>query len=72
MARHSPRPRRAVSRSTLLALRPVLRFSATRDAYVLRIVGNRLGPVLQLRPPARAGAQHAVPTTTDRGASVDG
>jgi hypothetical protein len=55
-----------------MVLRPVLRFSATRDAYVLRIVGNRLGPVLRLRPSSQAGAQHQVPASTDRGAPVDG
>jgi hypothetical protein len=41
------RPRRFVRHSTLLLLRPVLRFSPTREAYVLRLVGNRIGPVLR-------------------------
>jgi hypothetical protein len=31
-------------------LRPFLRYSASRDAYVLRGVGNRVGPVLRARP----------------------
>jgi hypothetical protein len=30
----------------LLLLRPVTRYSLTRDAYVLRGIGNRRGPVL--------------------------
>jgi hypothetical protein len=28
-------------------LRPLLRYSATRDAYVLRFVGRSTGPVLR-------------------------
>ena len=34
--------------------RPVLRYSQPRDAYVLRVVGRKWGPVLRLRPPPRA------------------
>ena len=30
-----------------MLMRPVLRYSRTRDAYVLRGVGRRLGPVLR-------------------------
>jgi hypothetical protein len=41
------RPRRYVARHWLLILRPVLRFSVTRDAFVLRAVGNHVGPVLR-------------------------
>jgi len=33
-------------------MRPILRFSQARDAYVLRLAGNRAGPVL--RPERRA------------------
>jgi hypothetical protein len=50
--RSTARPRRYVHRFWLLALRPLLRFSVTRDAFVLRGIGNRLGPVL--RPDRRA------------------
>jgi hypothetical protein len=51
-ARSSARPmrRRRYVRPTLLAgLKPVFRHSDTRDAYVLRLVGNRYGPVLKSR-----------------------
>ncbi|MGO9248036.1 MAG: hypothetical protein ACLQQB_08710 [Solirubrobacteraceae bacterium] len=46
------RPRRYVARHWLLILRPVLRYSVTRDAYVLRLAGNSTGPVL--RPDRRS------------------
>ncbi len=46
--RSAARPRRYVAHFWLLALRPVLRYSATRDAFVLRLVGNSRGPVLRL------------------------
>lgn len=42
------RPRRYVSRSSLLLMRPLLRYSVTRDAYVLRAVGRSYGPVLRV------------------------
>jgi hypothetical protein len=35
-------------------LLPALRYSTTRDAYVLRIVGNKVGPVLRENRRARA------------------
>lgn len=43
----SPRPRHYLSSGTLTLLRPLFRHSAMRDAYVLRVVGNRWGPVLR-------------------------
>lgn len=43
--RASPRPRRRAPRWMIVLLRPIMRYSAGRDAYVLRLVG-RLGPVL--------------------------
>ena len=46
---HQPRPRREVSKPTLMLLRPILRYSISREAYVLRGAGNRMGPVLRLR-----------------------
>jgi hypothetical protein len=52
MGRPTPRPRRYVPRSWLLLLRPLLRYSLTREAYVLRLVGTSLGPVL--RPDRRS------------------
>ncbi len=42
-----PRPRHFVSRAVLLLVRPVFRYSASRDAYVLRLIGNTRGPVLR-------------------------
>lgn len=54
--RTQARPRRDVSATTLAVLRPVLRYSTSRDAYVLRGVGNRMGPVLRARLPAASQA----------------
>jgi len=42
------RPRRYVPGYLLVLLRPVLRYSVSRDAYVLRGVGGHAGPVLRL------------------------
>jgi hypothetical protein len=47
------RPRRYVARHWILLARPVLRYSVTRQAFVLRVVGRSLGPVL------RADRRHA-------------
>jgi hypothetical protein len=30
----------------MIAVSPLFRFSTSRDAYVLRMIGNRVGPVL--------------------------
>jgi len=53
--RTTPRPRRPTHPITLLALRPFLRYSYTREAYVLRFCGNRHGPVLQRRNGSASG-----------------
>lgn len=42
------RPRRYVARHWLALGRPVFRFSEHRDAYVLRVVGRKWGPVLRV------------------------
>lgn len=42
-----PRPRRAVARGVLTGLTPIFRYSTSRDAYVLRGIGRRVGPVLK-------------------------
>jgi hypothetical protein len=42
------RPRRYVARHWLVLLKPALRYSYSREAYVLRGVGNEMGPVLRL------------------------
>ena len=45
--RTARRPRRYVSRQWMKLLAPVLRYSSTRDAYVLRGIGSHIGPVLR-------------------------
>jgi len=47
------RERRRISEATASWLWPLFRFSPRRDAYVLRIVGNRVGPVLEIAVPPR-------------------
>jgi hypothetical protein len=44
---HRPRPRHYVSPLTLALMRPVLCYSLRREAYVLRLIGNHVGPVLR-------------------------
>lgn len=44
--RTTPRPRHHVSPVVLALLRPALRYSYTREAFVLRGIGNQRGPVL--------------------------
>src|SRR3954453_16574238 len=44
--RSTPRPRREVSPALLSALSPLFRHSVARDAYVLRGIGAKRGPVL--------------------------
>jgi hypothetical protein len=46
--RTQQRPRRYIAGPWFLALKPVLRYSATRDAFVLRGIGNSRGPVLRV------------------------
>jgi len=41
--------RREVSPVTLVLLRPLFRRCWTRDAWILRVVGDRRGPVLVRR-----------------------
>jgi hypothetical protein len=53
------RPRRYVSRHWLVALKPVLRYSATRDAFVLRAIGSSSGPVLRVDRRKARLAQHS-------------
>lgn len=60
--RSQQRPRRYVAGSWLSLLKPVLRYSATRDAFVLRAIGNSSGPVLRVdrrtaRQTAYSGAE---------------
>jgi hypothetical protein len=70
MARHYERKRHELPGATIVVLRPLLRYSRSRDAYVLRAVGNRAGPVLKRRPPGgrfarpEAGPAAAEPPAT--------
>jgi hypothetical protein len=41
------RPRRYLAGHWLALIRPVLRYSRSRDAYILRLIGGRRGPVLR-------------------------
>jgi hypothetical protein len=42
------RPRRYVARHWFTLMRPFVRYSKTRDAYVLRLVGSNSGPVMRV------------------------
>jgi hypothetical protein len=46
--RHEQRPRHEVAQTTMKLLYPLFRYSYGREAYVLRLVGNRYGPVLRV------------------------
>lgn len=58
------RPRRYVSRQWIALLAPALRYSASRDAYVLRGIGRRYGPVL--RPDRRVTRRRRLDTPERR------
>jgi len=47
------RPRRYLARHWLLLLRPFFRYSHTRDAFVLRLGGSEIGPVLRVERRSR-------------------
>jgi hypothetical protein len=47
VTRATPRRRRYVSQRTLSLLRPLFAYNHNRDAYILRGVGKRFGPVLR-------------------------
>jgi hypothetical protein len=56
--RQTPRTRRQVSESTLnLARKLGFRYDVKRDAYILRGIGNRVGPVLRTAPPVDSAAE---------------
>lgn len=52
------RPRHYVSRLTLIVALPLFRYSRSRDAYVLRLIGGTRGPVLR-RNRRRRQREHA-------------
>jgi len=66
MGRHVHRPRRQISADRVRWLRLLgFRYSAGRDAYVLRGVGNQLGPVYRVEHAPRQAAS-AVPSETQQ------
>ncbi len=60
--RTTPRPRHTVNPVVLALLRPALRYSYTREAFVLRGIGNQRGPVLVRATPESSSER---PTTAD-------
>ena len=58
--RTTPRTRRHVHPVVLALLRPALRYSYTREAYVLRGIGNQRGPVF-VRDVDEPGAERSTP-----------
>jgi hypothetical protein len=55
--RRIPRRRRQVRPLTLRVARLCgFRYDEGRDAYILRLVGNRVGPVLRSQPPVDSAA----------------
>jgi hypothetical protein len=48
------RPRHYVGRHWLILLRPALRYSYTREAFILRGVGSSIGPVLRMERRSRS------------------
>jgi hypothetical protein len=61
--RSQQRPRRYVAGPWLFLLKPVLRYSVTRDAFVLRAIGSSSGPVLRVD---RRTARHAAYSGAER------
>jgi hypothetical protein len=59
--RSKQRPRRYLAGHWIAILRPLLRYSTTRDAFVLRLVGGSRGPVLRRNRRARHQAPFAGP-----------
>ena len=57
--RNVRRPRRYIAQHWLTLLRPVLRYSIPRDAYILRGIGASRGPVLRVDR-RRGSAWHGV------------
>lgn len=48
-----PRPRHQVSALTIRLASPAFRYCSYRDAFILRLIGERFGPVLTVRDPVR-------------------
>jgi hypothetical protein len=61
MARTTPRPRRRISSRRVWTLKLLgFRYSTSRDAYVLRVIGNSHGPVYQVQRTTAATDGHDV------------
>jgi hypothetical protein len=58
--RTTHRTRHQVGPLPLFLLRPFLRFSNSRDAYILRLVGARTGPVFQRRRSAGTAGRRSL------------
>lgn len=63
--RTTPRPRRHLHPVALALLRPLLRYSYTREAFVLRAVGNHRGPVFVRAEGPGEGASEDRPVAHD-------
>jgi hypothetical protein len=68
-ARWRPRSRRIVSPGAIRLARPLFRYSWHRDAYVLRVIGGHLGPVLKLAP--TDGGTEGAEGRTDVGSTTE-
>jgi hypothetical protein len=67
MARQKPRRRRTISARRVWMLKVVgFRHSLGRDAYVLRVVGNRFGPVFKVATEHEASADASARANTSQ------
>jgi hypothetical protein len=64
------RPRHYVTAPVLITIRPLFRYSGGREAYVLRVGGNRIGPVLKRERRRGGSSEYAGPDR--RGQSSNG
>jgi hypothetical protein len=61
MPRSTPRPRRRISSRRVWTLKLLgFRYSTSRDAYVLRVIGNQHGPVYQVQRTTDSTKRHDV------------
>jgi hypothetical protein len=56
--RTQTRPRHYLAAHWLVVLKPMIRLSTTRDAYVLRLIGDKMGPVLRADRRARGRSSY--------------
>ncbi len=61
MSRPAPRPRRRISSRRVWTLKLLgFRYSTSRDAYVLRVIGNWHGPVYRVQRTTATTNSHDV------------